>query len=188
LSHRHSSPTFEVAHWSWVNDLVDIIADDPSWFRRLSQQEKDDITQRMWAEGRLKLEPWLEPRLRSDRVRLCPHTQLVSCTEREHGELEAELSNGEKLNVDQIVLATGYKVDIARLPYLSRNLLQRLETQNGFPVLDDHFESSIPGLFITSMPATQDFGPFFGFTISVRTSAKLICARLAKYFGEEKRA
>ena len=153
ISHRHASPTFEVAHWSWVNDLVDIIADDPSWFRRLSQQEKDDITQRMWAEGRLKLEPWLEPRLRSDRVRLWPHTQLVSCIEREHGELEAELTNGEKLNVDQIVLATGYKVDIARLPYLSRNLLQRLETQNGFPVLDDHFESSVPGLFITSMPA-----------------------------------
>jgi hypothetical protein len=35
--------------------------------------------------------------------------------------------------------------------------------------------SSVPGLFITSMPATQDFGPFFAFTIAVRTSARLIC-------------
>jgi hypothetical protein len=25
------------------------------------------------------------------------------------------------------------------------------------------------------MPATQDFGPFFGFTVSVRASAKRIC-------------
>jgi hypothetical protein len=82
-------------------------------------------------------------------------------------------------NVDQIILATGYKVNITRLPYLAAgNLLQRLETRNGFPVLDDHFETSVPGLFITSMPATQDFGPFFGFTISVRTSARLICERL----------
>jgi hypothetical protein len=31
------------------------------------------------------------------------------------------------------------------------------------------------------MPATQDFGPFFGFTISVRTSAKLICQRLRQF-------
>jgi len=42
-------------------------------------------------------------------------------------------------------------------------------------VLDDHLQTSVPGLFITSMPAIQDFGPFFGFTIAVRVSAKLIC-------------
>ena len=42
------------------------------------------------------------------------------------------------------------------------------------PVLDEHFQTNIPGLFITSMAAGQDFGPFFGFTISVRTSAQLI--------------
>jgi hypothetical protein len=64
------------------------------------------------------------------------------------------------------------------LPILSSNLLKAIETRNGFPVLDDHFETSIPGLFITSMPASQDFGPFFGFTIAVRTSAKLIGERL----------
>ena len=92
--------------------------------------------------------------------------------------LEAVLSNNETINIDRVVLATGYKVDIARLPLLSANIRAQLETRNGFPILDDHFETSIPGLFITSMPAGQDFGPFFGFTISVRTSAKLICERL----------
>ena len=91
------------------------------------------------------------------------------------------LTNGETIIVDQIVLATGYKVDITRLPYLAAgNVLEQLETRNGFPALDDHFETSVPGLFITSMPATQDFGPFFGFTISVRTSARHICDRATK--------
>jgi len=89
------------------------------------------------------------------------------------------LTNGETLNIDHVVLATGYKVDIKRLPLLAAgNILDVLETRNGFPLLDDHLETSVPGLFITSMPAMQDFGPFFGFTISVRTSAKLICERL----------
>jgi hypothetical protein len=46
--------------------------------------------------------------------------------------------------------------------------------EDGFPVLDEHFQTSIPGLYITSMPATRDFGPFFAFTVSVRTSARLI--------------
>jgi thioredoxin reductase len=133
----------------------------------------------MWAEGRLKLEPWLAPRVSNDRVTLWPHTELASCVKHKNGELVVTLTNGETLNVDHIVLATGYKVDIAQLPILANgNLLERLETRNGFPVLDDHFETSIPGLFMTSMPAGQDFGPFFGFTVSVRASAKLICKRL----------
>jgi hypothetical protein len=32
---------------------------------------------------------------------------------------------------------------------------------------------------MTSMPAGQDFGPFFGFTVSARASARIIGAALA---------
>lgn len=162
------------------------MVEDPSWFRRLSQTEKDSVSHRLWAEGRLKVEPWLEPRLKDARVKVWPQTQLVGCIQEEHSEIElvATLSNGEILKVDQVVLATGYKVDIGRLPYLAAgDLLDRLRVENGFPVLDDHFETSVRGLFITSMPAGQDFGPFFGFTISVRTSARLICERMVSSRG-----
>jgi FAD-dependent urate hydroxylase len=184
LSHRHASPAYAVADWSWVKPLVDNMVDDPSWFRRLSQKEKDDVSYRMWAQGRLKIEPWLESRLQSERVTVWPHTEIFSCVANESGELEVKLTNGEAITVDRIVLATGYKVDIARLPVLAAgNLLKRIETRNGFPVLDDHFETTVPGLFITSMPAAQDFGPFFGFTNSVRTSARLIIARLCSEFA-----
>lgn len=183
LSHRHATPTFDVADWSWVNEIVDNIAVDPNWFRRLSQTEKDAVNHRLWAEGRLKLEPWLAPRLKDLRVHLWPKTELSSCQETPNRDLEVTLSNGETFNVDHVVLATGYKVEISRLPILSPSLLKRIETRNGFPALDDHFETSIHGLFITSMPATQDFGPFFGFTISVRTSAKLITQRLVASTG-----
>ena len=180
ISHRHDSPAFAAADWSWVNPLVDAIGEDPSWYRRLTQPEKDDIGHRLWAEGRLKVEPWLEARLNHDRVHVRPRTEVVKCTEK-NGELNVELSNGETVTCDQIVLATGYKVDIARLPILaSGNILNQPTTRNGFPVLDNHFQTSIPGLFITSMPATQDFGPFFAFTISVRVSAKLICDAVNK--------
>lgn len=180
LSHRHDSPAFKASDWSWVNPLVDAMVEDPNWFRRLSQVEKDAVAQRLWAEGRLKVEPWLEARLQSDRVRIWPRTELVNCFEQDSGDLLVELTNGEALYVDQIILATGYKMNIARLPFLSSgNILSRLATRNGFPVLSDHFQTSVNGLFITSMPATQDFGPFFGFTIAVRASAKIICQAIA---------
>lgn len=175
ISHRHDTPSFEESDWSWVNPLVDAMADNPTWFRRLSQQEKDEVSRRQWAEGRLKLEPWLAPRLAGDRVRVLPKTEIAKSVE-QNGELVVTLSNGAEVVCDKVVFATGYKVDITRVPVLSSgNILRQLETRNGFPVLDDHLQTSVPGLFITSMPAIQDFGPFFGFTIAVRVSAKLIC-------------
>ncbi|MEN3329927.1 MAG: FAD-dependent urate hydroxylase [Acidobacteriota bacterium] len=178
ISHRHDSPAYKAADWSWVNPLVEAIGDNPGWFRRLSQAEKDDINHRLWTEGRLKVEPWLEARLDDDRVHVRPRTEVVECIEN-NGEVNVTLSNGETITCDQVVLATGYKVNITRLPILSAgNILDQLETRNGFPVLDEHFQTSIKGLFITSMPATQDFGPFFAFTISARVSAKLICEAL----------
>ena len=77
--------------------------------------------------------------------------------------------------MDQIILATGYRVRIDQVPFLRNgNILPLLTTRNGVPVLDAQFQTSVPGLFITSLPANQDFGPFFAFTVSVRTSARII--------------
>jgi len=175
ISHRHDTPAFAESDWSWVNPLVDGMAENPNWFRRLSQTEKDAVSRKQWAEGRLKLEPWLGPRLASNHVKILPNTEVASSVERD-GELVVKLSNGEEIVCDKVIFATGYKVDISRVPVLSSgNIPDQLETRSGFPVLDDHLQTSVPGLFITSMPAIQDFGPFFGFTIAVRVSAKLIC-------------
>ncbi len=173
--HRHASPAFAAADWSWVNPLVENMVENPGWFRHLPQAEKEAVSRRLWAEGRLKVEPWLEQRVMVDGVTVLPETAVAHTEESTHGDILVTLSNGEALVVDNIILATGYKVSIESVPFLAQgNMLPRLATRNGFPVLDEHFQTNIPGLFITSMAAGQDFGPFFGFTISVRTSARLI--------------
>ncbi len=108
-------------------------------------------------------------------VRMWPKTQLIACEQLPSAELAVKLDNSETLTVDHIILATGYKVKMDRVPFLTQgNIVDKLATRNGFPILDDHFQTNIPGLFITSMAATQDFGPFFAFTVAVRTSARLI--------------
>ena len=77
--------------------------------------------------------------------------------------------------IDHVILATGYKMDITRIPFIMNgNLASQLKTQNGFPMLDESFQSSIPNLYFTGLPAAQDFGPFFGFTAAANTSAKII--------------
>jgi thioredoxin reductase len=175
VSHRHDSPEFAPSDWSWANPLVDAMVDNPSWFRSLPQGQKDAIRQRMWAEGRLKVEPWLKSRVLKDTIKLWPGTQIVKCDELPNGDVAVKLDKGQTLIVDHIILATGYKVEIDHVPFLAQgNILKKLKINDGFPVLDNHFQTNIPGLFVTSIAATQDFGPFFAFTISARTSAKLI--------------
>lgn len=179
LSYRHPTPTFERSDWSWVSPLVDSMAADPGWFRHLAPKERDQVNHRFWAEGRLKLEPWLAARITADNIKLFPQSQVTTCKESPGCELEVRLSNKTTVAVDQVVLATGYKANVSHIPFLANgNILERLETQDGFPILDEHFQSNLPGLFFTSMCAIRDFGSFFGFTVSVRVSATLIGSAL----------
>jgi FAD-dependent urate hydroxylase len=102
-------------------------------------------------------------------------TTLVGCTTLPGGSVEARLDNGQCFEVDQVILATGYKVRIDQVPFLaSGNILPDLAQRNGYPVLDEHFQTNVPGLFIASIAANQDFGPFFGFTVACRTSARIV--------------
>lgn len=181
VCHRHASPAFAASDWTWVAPLVDGMVDDPGWYRRLSPGEKDAVNHRLWAEGRLKVEPWLRDRVRVDGVSVRPHTRVLECTELPGGDLEVRLDDGSALRVDDVVLATGYRPDVTRVPLLvAGNVLSELETRNGLPVLDESLQTSLPGLFTTSMLAVQDFGPFFAFTGAVRTSTRLIGDALAR--------
>lgn len=173
--HRHESPKFTESDWSWVHPLVDGMVNDPTWFRKLPQEEKDAVSKHLWSEGRLKVEPWLEKRVMKPNTSIHQKASLVSCNERADGALDVKLDNGDAFVVDDVILATGYKVELERLPFLKNgNFFDKIEVKNGFPVLDPHFQTTAKGLYFTSMPAGQDFGPFFGFTVSVRTSAKII--------------
>jgi len=174
LTYRHDTPRFAASDWSWVPAIVARFTEDPGWYRRIGAAERDGYNRRLWEEGRLKLEPWLAPRIATPPVHTWPHTEIAGVAERPDA-LAVTLTSGVVLEVDRVVLATGYKVEMSRVPFLAAgNLLGDLATRNGFPVLDDRLQSSIPGLFVTSLAATQDFGSFFGFTVSARTAALLI--------------
>jgi hypothetical protein len=85
------------------------------------------------------------------------------------------MDDGRNITADHIVLATGYKVAFELVPFLQNSkILRELNIRDGVPELDEHFQSNVQGMFITSMPATQQFGPFFAFTVAVRASARII--------------
>ena len=175
LCYRHPTPRFEPSDWGRANRIVAGLVDNPTWFRDLSDEEKADINHWFWTEGRLKLEPWLWPRLDHSEITLWPESQLAGCVACADDSLAITLDSGAGFAVDQVLFATGYQVEMERVPLLAAgNLLAELATVNGSSCLDEYMQTNIPGLFVTSIPAMQDFGLFFGFTISARLSAQLM--------------
>ena len=174
IVHRHPSPTFAEADWAWVTPVVDQMLDDPGWYRSLSDSERQTLSLRLWGEGRLKIEPWLEPRLANAPVSFWPETEIASVLEQDE-RLSIRLTNGTSVTADQIILATGYQPRLNKVRLLSDSaLVTRIRTIDGMPSLDLGFQTSLPGLYVTSMLAIRDFGPFFAFTVAARTSAIVI--------------
>jgi cation diffusion facilitator CzcD-associated flavoprotein CzcO len=172
IVHRHDVPRFEHVSWSFVDAYVEATIKVPGWWRSLTGAERDAISRRFWEVGRLTLEWWLPPRLTGDRFHRWPDTQVVEAVSEDRA-VVVTLSNGERITADRVVYATGYRVDVANVPYLSP-LRSEIAVLDGFPVLDDHFQSSVPGLFVPGFAATRDFGPFFGFTKGCPAAAALI--------------
>jgi cation diffusion facilitator CzcD-associated flavoprotein CzcO len=172
-SYRHDTPLFETADWSWVNGIVNQMSTDPGWYRRLTPTEKEQLNRRFWQEGRLKLEPWLASRIDHPNIHLYPNTEVIGTHQRNH-DIEVTLTSGETLTVDEVIYATGYKVDLQRVAFLDNGRLPGLEIQDGYTSLDVHFQTGVPGLFITSLAATRDFGSFLAFTVSARAQAQII--------------
>jgi cation diffusion facilitator CzcD-associated flavoprotein CzcO len=180
ICHRHETPAFVESDWEWVEPLLEQISIEPGWYRSLSNAQRDQLNARFWTEGRLKLEPWLGPRVHREPISIRPQTHIAGC-ETQNGALAIRLNTGETIDVDHVLYATGYKVDLARVSFLSDgNLLGRIECRDGFPVLDECLQTSVPGLFITSLPAAREFGLFFAFTAAVRASAHIIGRALVR--------
>jgi FAD-dependent urate hydroxylase len=177
IVHRHDPPRFTTADWGFVEPLIEATVRWPGWYRALATADREAIDRRFWAEGRLKLEPWLVPRLARPQIRRYPHATVTSAVELAGGAIAARLSGGEILHVDHVILATGYQADLTRVPYLA-GMLDEVRLADGFPILDEHFQTSVPGLYITGFAATRDFGPFFGFVRGSTAAAAIIAAGL----------
>jgi cation diffusion facilitator CzcD-associated flavoprotein CzcO len=176
IVHRHDEPRFERVSWKFVDDYMDATVKVPGWWRTLPTVEQNGISRKFWEVGRLTLEWWLAPRLADNRFHRWPNTRVVETTVEDDG-IAVTLSNGDRLEVDQIVFATGYKANLPNVPYL-KPCIPEIDLLDGFPVLDETMQSTVAGLYFPGFTATRDFGPFFGFTKACPAAAQIILAAL----------
>ncbi len=114
---------------------------------------------------------WLRPRLKEVPI-TCGHS-VLSATPCQ-GRAALTLDDSSKRIVDHVLLATGYKVNVAAYPFLTPELIRSLRLFEGYPELTSGFESSVPGLHFLGAPAAWSFGPLARFVSGTGYSARAL--------------
>jgi hypothetical protein len=152
----------------------------PNWFRRLPRRTQILLAARSIRPAGAA---WLKPRC--EHLTITTDSAVISAgVSRDQALLN--LSDSTRRRVDHVLLATGYRVDISRYPFLSSELLASIECTNGYPLLDTGFESSVPGLHFLGAPAAWSFGPLMRFIAGTTFTSRALTRKVTRsVVGEE---
>ncbi|MFE5907703.1 FAD-dependent oxidoreductase [Streptomyces wedmorensis] len=137
---------------------------------------------------------WLRDRVDGRFPVLCERRVTSARRRDDDGTVRLELTDAtgrtaETLDVDHVLTATGYRVDVDRLAVLEPTLRQAVRTHPaGPPVLSAGFESSVPGLYFTSLAAAPTFGPLLRFVCGTDFAARRVAGAVADAIGGGRRA
>ena len=92
--------------------------------------------------------------------------------------LEPSSTPGGWIETDHVIAATGYRVDLAALPFLDDMLQVRLRRIGNAPALSNTFESSVPGLYFIGQVAAQTFGPVMRFVYGADFTSRRLARHL----------
>jgi thioredoxin reductase len=97
--------------------------------------------------------------------------------------LRVATSNGEieRLEVDHVIAATGYRFELDRLDLLDRDLRSRIHTVGGYPHLSSHLESSVSDLYFTGLAAGGTFGPVMRFVCGTNFAAPRVTNLIVRH-------
>jgi hypothetical protein len=129
----------------------------PDLFRRLPRSVQDPMAARAIRPAGAA---WLKPRLEDVPIHL---GRTVRAATPVGDKLQVELDDGTVRTVDHLLFGTGYRVDIARYPFLDPNLARSVKCIDGYPLLRPGMESSVPRLHFLGAPAARSFGPIMRF-------------------------
>jgi hypothetical protein len=98
-------------------------------------------------------------------------------------EIRLILSDGSEKIVNHLIAATGFHIDLDRVPFFDHTLLSVIERGEGykqFPKLNEAFESSLPGLYFAGPLSSHSHGPTFRFILGLRKTAFSIIPSIVK--------
>jgi cation diffusion facilitator CzcD-associated flavoprotein CzcO len=152
--------------------LVSQLVRYPGWMYRLPARGRHAVDIRSIRPAGAG---WLKPRV--DGVVPLHLGRVVVHAEADGGRVAVTFGDGGRESFDHVLLGTGYRVDLARYPFLSAELLAAVRQENGYPLLGRGFESSVPGLHFVGATGAWTFGPLMRFVAGTPFAA----AELTRY-------
>jgi FAD-dependent urate hydroxylase len=112
------------------------------------------------------------------------HTsQSVTWAKAEDTRVRLGVTSGDgsarELAADHLIAGTGYRTDLARLPFLGDQLRSQLRTLAGSPVVGSGYQSSVPGLYFIGPAVAPSMGPVMRFVFGSAHAAKAVTRQLA---------
>lgn len=142
----------------------------PDLFATLPARARAALNRRLLRPGG---SPWLRG-LVEGHVRV---TEGVTVSHVDPGPpLRLGLDDGTTREVDLVLLATGYRFELARLPFLDELAPGIRTTSGGWPVLDRGFRSTDPRVRFVGYPAEGRFGPISRFVLGTGFTARRVAA------------
>jgi thioredoxin reductase len=86
---------------------------------------------------------------------------------------------GTQIVAHHVIAATGYRVNLERLRFLSSDIQAAIKCVDRTPILSSSFESSVPNLYFVGVSAANSFGPLMRFAYGADFTARQITRRLA---------
>jgi len=90
-----------------------------------------------------------------------------------------------ELQAEHVIAATGYKVNLDRLRFLSPEIRSKLKAVERTPVLSTSFESSVPGLYFVGVSAANSFGPVMRFAFGAGFAARTVTDAVRQALSRE---
>ena len=81
---------------------------------------------------------------------------------------------------DHVIAATGYKIDVQRLDFLSPKIRSQISTVENTPTLSSSMECSVPGLYFMGAATANSFGPVMRFAFGAGFAAPHLAKALIK--------
>jgi Pyridine nucleotide-disulphide oxidoreductase len=162
--------------WMYAQERIGIggarsawLAARPELFRRLPRSWSDALAHRTTPPPAGA--SWLRPRLVDVEMAV---GQSITHADRRNGHIELGLDDRNTLAADHVLLATGYRVDLAHYRFLDQALLKDVRTLDGSPVLAEGFESSVDGLHFVGLTASRTYGPVMRFVCGTWGAARSV--------------
>lgn len=162
----------------WKNWALEYL---PYLFYRFPQEKKDHYLRNHYNAA---ASDWLFERV-TGKVHLY-EKQKIEQMEQKNGGIEVTLTNGEKIQVDHVMLSTGYQVNLNRLTMVDASLRAQIRSDNNTPILSPWFESSVPGLYFIGLSSIRAFGPLYRFVVGAKAAGQRVAAKAVLYVKRHK--